>query len=50
MLTLRNQCRDGLIRHRNIGQQDVGHRGAILNQGRDALIRDRAVGHKDAGQ
>ena len=43
-MTPRNQCRDALIRHRNVGQQDVGPRGAILNQGRDALIRDRVMG------
>ncbi len=35
---LQNQCRDALIRHRNVGQQDVGTRGAILNQSRDALF------------
>ena len=45
-----SQCRDAHIRDRNVGQQDVGKRGAILNQGRDALIHTRSVGHKDAGQ
>ena len=32
------QCRDALIRHRSIGQQDVGQREAILNQSRDAVM------------
>ena len=49
-MILISQCRDALIRHRNAGQQDVGHREAILNQSRDALIHTRSVGHKDVGQ